>query len=218
MAIVNGTLKYKQDDGSIVELGPVGMDARARTLATEAGQIANNAQIAADNADATAKTALQYIGNWPLTDPTDTITTEVETLNTRVTNLENAGGTQTVYHVPMVGFINGFFNHGFIVNIPMPENLITALLNGKRFSSAVLKRLDGTEENAILSGYKRNGTTFAFQIPVNTEVGISRSLTLLEYGYVNTDMDFNKDDYGGVTVLASTSAANGGVFVEVTLN
>lgn len=218
MAIVNGTLKYKQDDGSIVELGPVGVDARARTLATAAGQIANNAQIAADNADATAKTALQCIGNWPLTDPTDTITTEVETLNTRVTNLENAGGTQTVYHVPMVGFINGFFNHGFIVNIPMPENLITALVNGKSFSSAVLKRLDGSEENAILSGYKRNGTTFAFQIPVNTEVGISRSLTLLEYGYVNTDMDFNKDDYGGVTVLASSSAANGGIFVEVTLN
>lgn len=196
MAIVNGTLKYKQDDGSIVELGPVGVDARARTLATAAGQIANNAQLAAD-----------------------TITTEVETLNTRVTNLENAGGTQTVYHVPMVGVITGFFNHGFIVSIPMPENLITALVNGKRLSSAVLKRLGGAEGNAILKGYKRNGTPFTLQIPVNTEVGVSRSPTLLEYSYVNTDMDFNADDYGGVTVLALSSiVTNGGIFVEVTLN
>ena len=30
----NGTLKYKQDDGSIVELHPVGVDTEARTLAT----------------------------------------------------------------------------------------------------------------------------------------------------------------------------------------
>ena len=29
-----GTLKYKQDDGSIVELNPVGVDTEARTLAT----------------------------------------------------------------------------------------------------------------------------------------------------------------------------------------
>lgn len=31
---INGTLKYKQDDGSIVELNPVGVDAEARALAT----------------------------------------------------------------------------------------------------------------------------------------------------------------------------------------
>lgn len=30
----NGILKYKQDDGSIVELNPAGVDAEARTLAT----------------------------------------------------------------------------------------------------------------------------------------------------------------------------------------
>lgn len=32
MATVNGTLKYKQDDGSIVELSPVGVDARVTKL------------------------------------------------------------------------------------------------------------------------------------------------------------------------------------------
>ena len=30
MATVNGTLKYKQDDGSVVELNPVGVDSTAR--------------------------------------------------------------------------------------------------------------------------------------------------------------------------------------------
>lgn len=203
MAIVNGTLKHKQDDGSIVELGPVGVDARARTLATEAGQIANNAQTAAENVHLTV----------------NSMKASIDALNTKVTNLENAGGTQTVYHVPVIGIVTGFFNHGFIVSIPMPENLITALVNGKRFSSAVLKRLGGAEGDAILYGYKRDGTPFSFQIPVNVEVGVSRSPTYLEYSYVNTDMDFNKDDYGGVTVYAfSSEVANGGMLVEVTLN
>lgn len=46
MATINGTLKYKQDDGSIVELNPVGVDSTARTTAN------NNANV---------------IGEWDLT-------------------------------------------------------------------------------------------------------------------------------------------------------
>lgn len=198
MAIVNGTLKYKQDDDNIVAIHPIGVDNTAR----------KNALI-----------AVNTIGEWITEHGDTTIATEVKTLNTRVTDLENAGSTQTVYHVPVWGVITGFFNHGFIVTIPMPENLITALVNGKSFSSAVLKRLGGAEGNAILYGYKRNGAAFSLQIPVNTEVQLSRSPTLLEYPYVNTDMDFNADDYGGVIVFANSSiVANGGIFVEVTLN
>ena len=52
MATVNGTLKYKQDDGSIVELNPVGVDSTARTMA-------NN------NANA--------IGTWMLNNPISSI-------------------------------------------------------------------------------------------------------------------------------------------------
>lgn len=235
MATVNGTLKYKQDDGDIVAINPIGVDNTARKNVLIAVNTIGTWQL-----DNPTSSIADVIGQWDMTHDVsggETITTVLDrtsahlsneitdrekadtALDTRVTKLENAGGTQTVYHVPVVGIITGFFNHGFIVSIPMPENLITALVNGKSFSSAVLKRLGGEEGNAILHGYKRNGTPFTLQIPVNTEVGVSRSPTLLEYSYVNTDMDFNADDYGGVTVYASSSiVANGGILVEVTLN
>lgn len=104
MATVNGTLRYKQDDGSIVELSPVGVDARARTLATEAGQ--------------TADTALQYIGNWPFTDPTDTITTEVKTLSTRVTKLERL----PTLDLPIIGICTGTGTDKTItIAVPIPS-------------------------------------------------------------------------------------------------
>lgn len=207
MATINGTLKYKQDDGSIVELNPVGVDSTARTsLNNIATQIQCIEQTTGFKAD-------------PAHVPATSMKVAIDALNTKVADLEHGSGTQTVYHVPVMGVITGFFNHGFIVTIPMPENLITALINGKRFHSAVLKRLGGTEENAILHGYKRDGAAFSFQIPVNTEVQVSRSPTLLEYGYVNTDMDFNANDYGGVSVfMSSSTAASGGIFVEVTLD
>ena len=44
----NGTLKYKQDDGSIVGLNPVGVDAEARALATAE---ANRAKFGRSKAD-----------------------------------------------------------------------------------------------------------------------------------------------------------------------
>lgn len=64
MAIVNGTLKYKQDDGSIVELGPVGVDARARTLATAAGQTANSMKASID----ALNTKVERLENLPTLD------------------------------------------------------------------------------------------------------------------------------------------------------
>lgn len=45
----NGTLKYKQDDGSIVELNPVGMDAEARALATAEANRAKAAEQKLEN-------------------------------------------------------------------------------------------------------------------------------------------------------------------------
>lgn len=142
MAIVNGTLKYKQDDGTLVELGPVGVDARARTLATAAGQIANNAQIAADNAQTAADnaqtaadTALRYIGDWPLTDPTDTITTEVKTLNTRVTKLERL----PTLDLPIIGILTEAgtgLNRTITIAVPIPSvvRLLTVKGHHPKFS------------------------------------------------------------------------------------
>jgi hypothetical protein len=117
MATINGTLKYKQDDGSIVELNPVGVDARARTLATAAGQTANNAQTAADNAQSAADTALQYIGDWPLTAPTDTITTEVKTLNTRVKKLERL----PTLDLPIIGIVTSTGPNTVTIDVPIPS-------------------------------------------------------------------------------------------------
>ena len=45
----NGTLKYKQDDGSIVELNPVGVDAEARALATAEANRAKAAEQKLEN-------------------------------------------------------------------------------------------------------------------------------------------------------------------------
>ena len=45
----NGTLKYKQDDGSIVELNPAGMDAEARALATAEANRAKAAEQKLEN-------------------------------------------------------------------------------------------------------------------------------------------------------------------------
>lgn len=45
----NGTLKYKQDDGSIVELTPVGVDTEARALATAEADRAKAAEQKLEN-------------------------------------------------------------------------------------------------------------------------------------------------------------------------
>lgn len=45
----NGTLKYKQDDGSIVELNPAGVDAEARALATDEANRAKAAEQKLEN-------------------------------------------------------------------------------------------------------------------------------------------------------------------------
>jgi hypothetical protein len=48
----NGTLKYKQDDGSIVELNPAGVDAEARALATAEANRAKAAEQKLENVKA----------------------------------------------------------------------------------------------------------------------------------------------------------------------
>lgn len=97
MATFNGTLKYKQDDGSIVELNPVGVDARARTLATAAEQIANNAQTAAENVQLTVNgitTLIQLIEQTtgynasPEDVPATSIKESIEELDTTINNMD----------------------------------------------------------------------------------------------------------------------------------
>ena len=56
----NGTLKYKQDDGSIVELNPVGVDAEARALATAEANRAKAAEQKLEN-DKADKSAIPNV-------------------------------------------------------------------------------------------------------------------------------------------------------------
>lgn len=129
MAIVNGTLKYKQDDGSIVELGPVGVDARARTLATAAGQIANNAQTAAENVQLTVNsiaTQIQLIEQTtgynasPEDVPATSMKTSIDALNKKVTNLERL----PTLELPIIGIFTGTGpNNTITIAVPIPSAL-----------------------------------------------------------------------------------------------
>lgn len=137
MAIVNGTLKYKQDDGSIVELGPVGVDARARTLATAAGQIANNAQIAAENVQLTVNsiaTQIQLIEQTtgynasPEDVPATSMKASIDALNTKVKRLENV----PTLELPIIGIFTeaGTGSNGTItIAVPIPS--VVRHLNAK---------------------------------------------------------------------------------------
>lgn len=58
----NGTLKYKQDDGSIVELNPVGVDAEARALATAEANRAKAAEQKLEN-DKADKSAIPDVSD-----------------------------------------------------------------------------------------------------------------------------------------------------------
>lgn len=163
MATINGTLKYKQDDGSIVELGPVGVDARARTLATAAGQTANNAQTAAD-------TALQYIGNWPFTDPTDTITTEVKTLNTRVKKLERL----PTLDLPIIGIVTGTGPNTVTIDVPIPSVVRFLTVKGHFPTFSILGGTVG-----VIFEYNDANTinTFALSSVSVSDLGVFVSIT-----------------------------------------
>ena len=156
MATFNGTLKYKQDDGSIVELNPVGVDARARTLATAAGQTANNAQTAAENVQQTVNgiaTQIQLIEqttgyNASLEDvPATSIKESIEDLDTIMNNLDttinnldtSVGNLETrvrklerlpTLDFPIIGIFTGTGpNNTITIAVPIPS--VVRLLSAK---------------------------------------------------------------------------------------
>lgn len=142
MATINGTLKYKQDDGSIVELNPVGVDARARTLATAAGQTANNAQTAAENVQLTVNniaTLIQLIEQTtgynasPEDVPATSIKESIEDLDTTINNLDSSiGNLETrvrklerlpTLDLPIIGIVTGTGPNTITIDVPIPSVL-----------------------------------------------------------------------------------------------
>lgn len=149
MATFNGTLKYKQDDGSIVKLNPVGVDARARTLATAAGQIANNAQTAAENVQQTVNTIatqIQLIEQTtgynvsPEDVPATSIKESIENSDTRINNLIMSVRSLEAsmkklerlptLDLPIIGIVTGTGPNTVTVDVPIPSVVRFLTLKG----------------------------------------------------------------------------------------
>ena len=134
MAAINGTLKYKQDDGSIVELNPVGVDSTARTKAN------NNANtIGAWEFNNPLSSIATVIGEWDLShdisggeniatvldrvaaDLSNEITDRKNAdtaLDTRVTKLEPAS-----FFIPLYGFCSAIGTNMCTITVPKPAYL-----------------------------------------------------------------------------------------------
>lgn len=182
MEIVNGTLKYKQDDGTLVELGPVGVDARARTLATAAGQTANNAQTAAENVQQTVNniaTQIQLIEQTtgynasPEDVPATSMKASIDALNTKVKALERL----PTLDLPMIGIFtkDGTGPNGTItIAVPIPSvvRLLTAKGHFPRYSIS-----GGTI--GVVFEYKNANTinSFALSSVSVSDLGVFVSIT-----------------------------------------
>lgn len=114
MATTNGTLKYKQDDGSIVELNPVGMDSMARTMANHNATVLD--RVASDLSN-----EITYRKN------ADTA------LDKRVTKLERLPSLD----FPIIGICTGTgSNNTITIAVPIPSavRLLTAEGHSPKFS------------------------------------------------------------------------------------
>lgn len=126
MATVNGTLKYKQDDGSVVELNPVGVDSTARNKTNH-----NANTIGAWVLNNPGSSIADVVGQWDAEHDVsggETITTSVERLKTRVTNLERLPKLD----LPIIGI---FTEHGTgpngTITIAVPIPSVVRLLSAK---------------------------------------------------------------------------------------
>lgn len=144
MATTNGTLKYKQDDGSIVELNPVGVDNTARSKANAA----QNA-IGTWGLDNPISTIAQVVGGWDaghsvssgetITNVLDGIASQLSNeitarknadtaLDTRVKKLEK----MPALDLPIIGiFIDGGTgNDNITFDIPIPSIILQLQAKG----------------------------------------------------------------------------------------
>lgn len=129
MATFNGTLKYKQDDGSIVELNPVGVDSTARTslksIATQIQCIEQTTGYNASPEDVPATSMKESIED--LNTEVENLDTEVMTLNTRVTNLERLPALD----LPIIGILTAGTGPNDTITIVVPIPSVVRLLSAK---------------------------------------------------------------------------------------
>lgn len=84
MATINGTLKYKQDDGTLVALGPVGVDSTARNQANH-----NANTIGTWELDNPGSSITDVIGEWGMTHDVSGGETITSVLTGIASNLSN---------------------------------------------------------------------------------------------------------------------------------
>lgn len=120
MATVNGTLKYKQDDGDIVELNPVGVDSTARSglnnVATQIQLIEQTTGYNASPEDVPATSIKESIED--LNTEVGNLDTEVRNLDTRMRKLEPAS-----FFIPLYGFCSATGTNMCTITVPKPAYL-----------------------------------------------------------------------------------------------
>lgn len=120
MATFNGTLKYKQDDGAVVELKPVGVDSTARaSLNNIATQIQLIEQTTGYNAS-------------PEDVPATSMKASINNLNTRVKKLEPDS-----FFIPLYGFCSETGANSCTIAVPKPAYLRHLEQKGYLISYAV---------------------------------------------------------------------------------
>lgn len=167
MATTNGTLKYKQDDGSIVELNPVGVDNTARTSL---------------NAQAKQILCIEQTTGYPASPadvPATSMKATIEALSTKVENLENASN-KTQFRFPAFGTVIDCTASSVTVAFPLPEELYSALNYNSDFSVSLATvstlQAGGSSTVAYCATYTTEQALVAFtvngkRLSVNKELG-----------------------------------------------
>ena len=177
----NGTLKYKQDDGSIVELNPAGVDAEARALATAEANRAKAAEQKLEN-DKADKSAIPDVSALVTKETYDA---GQAAQDAKITALENVAPDKLPYLFDRISILSAeypTFNTSFAVAyIDLPwlhsqtHNLTARLSGGLGFNVVNLR--DGSVQSVDNDGITVVATCDSSR-PYHVNVGFQFSATI----------------------------------------
>ena len=181
----NGTLKYKQDDGSIVELNPAGVDAEARALVTAETARAKAAEQKLEN-DKADKTAIPDVSALVTK---ETYNAGQAAQDAKITALENVAPDKLPYEFGLVSFSSIVYDtessnsalisadlpwmhskdyYGLTASLPgSPKLYIINLVNG-----SVQTVTSGITATAVGSSSTPYHVTFQIEIPGSFSAGV----------------------------------------------
>ena len=165
MATINGTLKYKQDDGTLVALGPVGMDSTARAslnnIATQIQLIEQTTGYNASPEDVPATSIKESI---------EDLDTSVGNLETRVRKLERL----PTLELPIIGIVTGTGPNTVTIDVPIPSVVRFLTAKGRVPTFSILGGTVG-----VIFEYNDANTikTFALSSVSVSDLGVFVSIT-----------------------------------------